>query len=168
MGKLEETFNLPDTIEAIDDGAKKITQYFEEDSDNELQERIDLYKTELEDFNIDHAVNMKQYDDEMDEIQSKTLAEFEDLMTIGKDVEMRHAGEIFSAAAQMAKLALDARNNKMTARLKTIELKLRKQRNDQIQQKQNNEFDEPETVKSESLSRDELLDMIRDLKKDIK
>jgi hypothetical protein len=69
----------------------------------------------------------------------------------------------------MAKIALDARNNKMSAKLKFLELKLRKQRNDQIQQKQdsemNNDPDDNNTVRGSSLSRDEIFDVIEELKK---
>jgi hypothetical protein len=31
----------------------------------------------------------------MDELSDKTMNEFDDLMSLGKDVEIRHAGEIF-------------------------------------------------------------------------
>lgn len=167
MGKLEETFNLPDTIQEISDKADDITEYFEND-ESELLNDIDQYNKDLALLQFEEVVDFSQYDKEMDELSSKTITEFEDLMALGKDVEIRHAGEIFQAAAQMAKIALDARNNKMTAKLKFLELKLRKQRNDQIQQKQDAELnDEPDDgpVRGSSLSKDEIYDVIAELRK---
>ena len=168
MGKLEETFNLPDTIQEIQDKADSIIEHFDTD-DSEILQTLEKYNSDLSEVQFEDVLDFSNYDKEMDELSDKTMNEFDDLMSLGKDVEIRHAGEIFQAAAQMAKIALDARNNKMSAKLKFLELKLRKQRNDQIQQKQdsemNNDPDDNNTVRGSSLSRDEIFDVIEELKK---
>ena len=82
-------------------------------------------------------------------------------MIMGKDVEVKHAGEIFAAAAQMAKIALDARTNKMDARLKLLELGIRKKRNDLLEEKQKFEMGNSQTHPTApmegSVSRDEVM-----------
>lgn len=167
MGKLEETFNLPDTIQEISDKAEQIIDHFEQD-DSEIYQNLENYNNTLGELQFEDVADFTNYDKEMDELQNKTMDEFDDLMALGKDVEIRHAGEIFQAAAQMAKIALDARNNKMTAKLKFLELKLRKQRNDQIQQKQDADLstdqDDP-IVRGTSLSKEEIFDVIAELRK---
>lgn len=165
MGKLEETFNIPNTIEEIEEKANQISDAFSDDPDTDLDVLIQGYakSTEL-DFVSIH--DLSKYDREMDEVSEKTLQEFEDLMLLGKDVETRHAGEIFSAAAQMAKLTLDARNNKMTAKLKMAELAIRKKRNDLLEQKQNAKPPEDDdSIEGEVLDRDALLQVAEEYKK---
>jgi hypothetical protein len=156
MGKLEETFNIPDTIEDIEDKANKISDAFSNDPDTDLDILVQEFAKSV-DLDFVDMKDIAKYDREMDEVSEKTLAEFEDLMILGKDVEVRHAGEIFSAAAQMAKLTLDARTNKMNAKLKMAELAIRKKRNDLLEQKQNGQKDDDNDIEGEVLDRDALL-----------
>jgi hypothetical protein len=163
MGKLEETFNLPETIQCIEDSAEDIINHFADDEDDKFD--ISSYEQKMEISMVEFA-ELDVYTKEMDEIANKTMSEFSDIVSMGKDVETRHAGEFFSAAAQMAKISLDAKNNKMTAKLKLLELQLRKQRNDQIDQKQKATIGESEdNVDSKSLTHDELLEIAATLKK---
>jgi hypothetical protein len=164
MGKLEDTFNLPETIQNIEDSAEDIKNYFSEEDDDKFD--ITSYEQKME-VSMTEFAELDQYSKEMDEIASKTMTEFSDIISLGKDVETRHAGEFFSAAAQMAKISLDAKNNKMTAKLKLLELQLRKQRNDQIEQKQKATIgdDTDDKVDSKSLSHDDLLEIAASLKK---
>jgi hypothetical protein len=164
MGKLEETFNIPDTIEQIEEKANQISEAFSDDPDTDLDILVQAYtkSTQLDFVDMN---DMAKYDREMDEVSEKTLQEFEDLMILGKDVETRHAGEIFSAAAQMAKLTLDARTNKMNAKLKMAELAIRKKRNDLLEQKQNGSKEDEDDITGEVLDRDALLQVAEEYKK---
>lgn len=171
MGKLEDTFNLPDAIEDIEKTSDQITKSFEEDSDNDINFDIDHYNDKME-MSLEEYANIKDYSKEMDEISEKTLTEFTDIVALGKDVEPRHAGEMFSSAAQMAKISLDARNNKMTAKLKLLELQLRKQRNDLLAEKQkatlpedHDNTSDDDTTESKEVTRDDLLEIAERLKK---
>lgn len=167
MGKLEETFNIPNTIDEIEEKANQISEAFSDDPDTDLDILVQEYaKSTQLDF-VD-MTDLAKYDREMDEVSEKTLQEFEDLMILGKDVETRHAGEIFSAAAQMAKLTLDARTNKMNAKLKMAELAIRKKRNDLLEQKQNGSKDQDDDIEGEVLDRDALLQVAEEYKKSLK
>jgi len=164
MGKLEDTFNLPETIQSLEDNAESIKDYFD---DSEKNTDIETYQEKVT-VTMEEFADLSDYEKEMNEISDKTLTEFSDIVSLAKDVETRHAGEFFSAAAQMAKISLDARNNKMTAKLKLLELQLRKQRNDLLADKQKAtlpEDDNNENVESKELTRDELLEIAESLKK---
>lgn len=162
MGKLEETFNIPETISEIEDKANQLAEAFG-DPDTDLDVLVQEYakSTQLDFVDMN---DLAKYDREMDEVSEKTLQEFEDLMILGKDVETRHAGEIFSAAAQMAKLTLDARTNKMNAKLKMAELAIRKKRNDLLEQKQSPK-EQDDDIAGEVLDRDALLQVAEQYKK---
>lgn len=169
MGQLEDTFNLPEAIENIEKASEQITKSFEDD-DSDIDFDIGEYQNKME-ITLDEYTNIKAYNKEMDAIADKTLDEFSDIVSLGKDSEPRHAGEMFSAAAQMAKISLDAKNNKMTAKLKLLELQLRKQRNELLAEKQratlpsdqeNPHDDETET---KEVTRDDLLEIAERLKK---
>jgi hypothetical protein len=165
MGKLEDTFNLPDVIE---DFEKKISSKFSDEDEvfQKMNGVIKEFEGAVTDVSMAEMVNLKEFDAEMNEISEKTLQEFEDLMTLGKDVESRHAGDIFSAAAQMAKIAMDARTNKTNAKLKIIELSIRKQRNDLLAQKQNHEMsDDPGENDGQTMTRDDILALAEQLSK---
>ena len=161
MGKLEETFNLPETIASLEETAQNIIDQFDTDEPTEYENLVNQYKDVITDITIDDLVDIRIYDKEMDELSTKTLHEFDDLMIMGKDVEVKHAGEIFAAAAQMAKIALDARTNKMDARLKLLELGIRKKRNDLLEEKQKFEMGNSQTHPTApmegSVSRDEIM-----------
>lgn len=143
MGKLEETFNLPDILEEMESRAEQIIDHFDENKDeNEnINRMLDEFKGSMNEIELSEFADLKKFDKEMDEIASKTLQEFDDLIVIGKDVEARNAGEIFSAAAQMAKIALDARTKKTDAKLKILELSVRRKRNELLEEKQKFEMD---------------------------
>lgn len=162
MSKLEDAFNLPEAIEDISEKASQISKSMKEDLSDDLAKIDDAIGS----MDVDENLDMEAFDKDMDEIASKTMTEFEELMMIGKDVEIRHAGEIFSAAAQMIKISHDLKLNKMNARLKKMELKLRKQRNDQIQSKQDSELGDEKVTTGSSASRDDIISMIDKWKKE--
>lgn len=158
MSKLAETFGIPLTdIESSIDELEEDTNNFEN-----VGKFVEEFKSTLTETEMTELVDLGKYDSEMDEISSKTLSEFEDLVIIAKDVDPRHCGEILSAAAQMAKIALDARTNKTNARLKILELAIRRKRNDLLEKKQDFEINGAnQHINGKVLtSRSELLDMI--------
>lgn len=170
MGTLENVFNLPDMIDELEDKADDITNAFNKFEDSELTKvdhLLEGFKDSLSEDDMANIADLKKYDEEMDEISKKTLAEFDDLMALGKDSEIRHAGEIFSAAAQMAKIALDAKTNKVNSKLKILELSIRRKRNDLLEQKQNHEFKDGNvpTGNATQLTREDLIKIAKEMSK---
>lgn len=166
MGKLEETFNIPELIDDLEEAANMIESTYQEETP--LDKTIARFQDSLSEDELTQVVDLNQYDKEMDEIATATMREFEDLATLGKDVEIRSAGDIFSAAAQMAKIALDAKTNKTNARLKILELSIRRKRNELLEDKQNFEMGKnvpAEVTEATAMDRNDILRMAEEIKK---
>ena len=93
-----------------------------------LAEKIDNALPEVKDINTS--------DNDMDRYADKAEKAFEDLMDLGFNVEDRNAGHVFSAAKDMLKNAIDAKNAKADRKLRAIELQLKKLRLDQNEKKE--------------------------------
>ncbi len=70
------------------------------------------------------AEEAKDHAENTDDIFGQTLQHAQDLMDLGYNVDTRSAGRIFETAANMYKIALDAKNSKRDAQLKNMKLKL--------------------------------------------
>lgn len=66
------------------------------------------------------------HDKEMDELAKMAIEAHQNLQDLGMNVEIRHAGEIFSSSSQMLKIAVDAKNSKVDKKLKLMKLQLDK------------------------------------------
>ena len=64
------------------------------------------------------------HDEEMDEIADLAVEYGKSLHDLGMNVEVKHAGEIFTASSNMLKIAVDARNSKMEKKIKLLRLEL--------------------------------------------
>ena len=92
-------------------------------------------------------------DVEMDDLATKASESFDDLMSLGMQVDSRYASEIFAVAGTMLGHAITAKTAKMNKKLKMIDLQLKKARLDQT------ESSEPRTPNGEGrvLNRNDLL-----------
>lgn len=155
MGKLEETFDLPD----IDEFNKNIKE--KEEENNELDTIVSEYNKQLEGVEYNELSDLSKNDQEMDDIAQKTMAEFEDLMILGKDTSSRDSGKIFEAAASLAKISLEAKGRKTDSKLKMFELLLKKKRMELLQEKQESELGDQKSDDG-FMDRNELIKLFRD------
>jgi hypothetical protein len=133
--KLEDFFNLPpagvpeaEPPAPEEQPAKSVTEVM-----NEAKEIYSALTTaEKVDFSLPTVVGLEIHDSEMDDISSKALRTFDDLISLGNNVPDVHAGKIYEVANQMLTTALNARNSKADKKLKLIELQLKKLRAEQI------------------------------------
>ena len=95
-------------------------------------------------------------DSEMDDLAGMAKTSYEELMTLGMNVEPRFASEIFAVASNMLGHAITAKTAKLDKKLKMIDLQLKKARLDQNQ----DAAPPPQTGHGVVLSRNELLDRI--------
>lgn len=72
-------------------------------------------------------------DSEMDAIAAKAEESFDDLMSLGMQVDSRYASEIFAVASSMLGHAITAKTAKMNKKLRMIDLQLKKARLDQTE-----------------------------------
>jgi uncharacterized protein YdaT len=130
--KLEELLNLPDSKEIIDDAKqeekkkKKETAVVEQEETFSAMEEFDKIASALP------AVKGlgDKADSELEDIASRALEAYEDLMDLGMNVESRYSGRVFEVAGSMLKTSLDAKVAKMDKKLKMIELQLKKEKMD--------------------------------------
>lgn len=144
FGKLEDTFDLPPLEEVtasadpqhLVDASEKLATNYEQ---------------------LDHVA---VHDEEMDEISDLAVEYGKSLHDLGMSVEVKHAGEIFTASSNMLKIAMEARNSKMEKKLKLLKLELDRLKLDRTMPEVS------EQVNSEQvtvLDRNTLLDQIKSL-----
>lgn len=156
--KLADTFNIdePESDNEL------------EDSNNELPAGDELPSTDDLLAALEHAKDLdKQFsrmsvndvhDREMDELAKLAVDAHKSLQELGMNVEIRHAGEIFSSSSQMLKIAVDAKNSKVDKKLKLMKLQLDKLKMDK-QYKDDSAVDGT-AIK---LDRNELLKQLKDI-----
>jgi len=150
--RLEEEFNLPPINEATD---------FENASVEDVQQQLQTVEDALtvsEKINMALAEvrGMEAHDGEMDEIASQAVESYEQLMSLGMNMTDMAAGSVFNNAAAMLKIALEAKDSKVTRKLKQIDLMIKKANLDARVSKN----DDAAEAKATVLDRNELLKML--------
>lgn len=119
---LESTFEL-DSMDDTDDTDDTVNDQ-EYAQEGEIQAALEL--ADQIDQQLSEARGRDLHDDEMDELATLAIQAHKDLQDLGMNVEIRHAGEIFSSSSQMLKIAVDAKNSKVDKKLKMLKLQLDK------------------------------------------
>lgn len=151
--KLEEEFNLPH-MDELDDN----------DSPVEPEQALTEIQTVEDALTISEKINgalaevrgMETHDSEMDEIAQQAVESYEQLMSLGMNMTDMAAGQVFNNAANMLKIALEAKDSKVNRKLKQIDLMLKKARLDQQEKKDSGAEEDTRPV----LDRNELLRML--------
>ena len=161
--KLEELFDLPPTSkDQVDDAPEVDPAPPVEDFRTQLQTLDDTIDK------IDAALpgvrGLESSDAEMDSLSKMATDSYDELMTLGMQVDSRFASEIFSVASNMLGHAITAKTAKLDKKLKTIDLQLKKMRLDQQQQiidaKETENTPAAQVGQGVILSRNDLLDRI--------
>jgi len=63
---------------------------------------------------------------ELDKLAVEAEESYKNLMDLGMNVDSRYSGRIFEVASTMLRNAIDAKNNKISNKLKMVELQLKK------------------------------------------
>ena len=108
--KLEELFDLPEVSAS--------TEYSKEDIKQALTAASDIESS------LPSEPDNKT-DNELDELTSKAMESFENLMSLGMNVEARFSAPIFDSASKMLGHAVTAKLGKAQKKLKETELKMR-------------------------------------------
>lgn len=136
--RLEDLFDMPRSDEISD---------AESDSDeaevgNDIQTNLPVLPETLMALDkIESALpavrGLEASDSEMDDLASRASESFDDLMSLGMQVDSRYASEIFAVASTMLGHAITAKTAKMNKKLKMIDLQLKKARLDQTEESKN-------------------------------
>jgi hypothetical protein len=99
-------------------------------------------------------------DQEMDDLATKAVKHYDDLMDLGMNVEPRFSAPIFDAASKLLGHAITAKTSKIDKKLKALDLDIKRRRLE-MQEKQANLTDEDETGSARELDRNALLEILR-------
>lgn len=156
--KLEEEFNLPSMEDAItneqeisnDDAFNAVATIDEVQEALTISEKINTALAEVK--------GMEVHDSEMDAIAVEAMQSYQQLMSLGMNMTDMAAGQVFNNAANMLKIALEAKDSKVNRKLKQIDLMLKKARVDQTDKKLSDL--DAEEINSTTLDRNELLKLL--------
>jgi len=118
--KLEKLFDLPKDEQDKIDFDKPLYD------GNEITSTVELTTLEKIENALTAVRDLDSSDAEMDTIAQQAVDSFQELMTLGMNVEARHSSEIFAVAERMLNTAMSAKNNKVNKKLKMIDLQLKK------------------------------------------
>jgi len=155
--KLEETFN----INPIEEEEKvEETPTIEESRDLTEILSTEISTTEKIDASLPMVQGLNEHDKDMDDIHQKAISTFEELISLGMNVEVHAGAKLMETANQMLKTAMEAKDSKVDRKLKMLNLQLQKAKLDLAQDKEDKKSkidDEIESEGSVVLDRNELL-----------
>jgi len=155
--KLEETFNINPVEE--DDKVEE-TPTIEESRDLTEILSTEISTTEKIDASLPLVQGLNEHDKDMDDIHQKAINAFEELISLGMNVEVHAGAKLMETANQMLKTAMEAKDSKVDRKLKMLNLQLQKAKLDLAQDKEDKKSkidDEIESEGSVVLDRNELL-----------
>ena len=134
--KLEQEFNLPSMEELKELSQQEVVKVGIEEPINPPAE-VDVTKAITNAEKIDSALpkvdGVEKHDVDMEDIATKAIDSYEELMSLGMNVQDAHAGRIFETAGKMLQIAMDSKNAKVDKKLRMIDLQIRKLRIDAME-----------------------------------
>ena len=146
--KLEEEFNLPPL-----DVALSAAQPVQTENPIATIQTVEDAITISEKINmaLSEVRGMEAHDGEMDDIARQAIDSYTQLMALGMNMTDMAAGPVFNNAAQMLKIAVEAKDSKVTRKLKQVDLMLKKARLDKANgvspEESSSQFDRNELLK---------------------
>jgi hypothetical protein len=142
----QPTIDIDDVKSIIDNNQAALV------SANDVIDKIDAALPQVSD--LDSA------DDELDELSNIAREKFEDLMSLGMNVEARFSGTILQTAGVLLGHAITAKQAKIDKKLRMIDLQLKKLRLDQTASKDPNSRQQPLDGQATVIDRNQLLAQI--------
>lgn len=110
--------------------------------------------------NLNSITDLSTSDQEMDDLASKAVRHYDDLMDLGMNVEPRFSAPIFDAASKLLGHAITAKTSKIDKKLKALDLDIKRRRLE-MQEKQAKLADDEQNGDAKELDRNALLEMLR-------
>lgn len=128
--QLEETLGLPHLADIEEEqSSNEITNPEVEKLAGLLQNSSSLEQK------LADPLGMEEHADEMNQVFDQAMTAHKDMLDLAFNVEAKNSGQIFSPAAQMLQIALDAAKSKNEQRLKLMKLQIER---DRLEQERNN------------------------------
>lgn len=164
--KLEEAFDLRPIKEALGEGVPYEMAETDKD-DDPMENAARIVKALSTSEKVDHALSvvkdLEEHDKEMDQIAEEALASYLELKELGQEQSDAHSARMMEVAANMLKTAMEAKANKATRKLKTLELQLKRLKLEQ-DAKKNKTAPSITTEDGYEFDRNELLRQLREQK----
>lgn len=148
--QLEETLNINSRFGNEDEVVSNI-------QNDVIEIKSKLSSAEKIDFALTSVTGLDEHDHEMDSIASKAMIAYQDAINFGMSCTEQNAGKILDSAASLLKTALEAKDAKVTKKLKMIELMIKKHKLEQDSKSGGNEDAGP----GEGFDRNDIIRMIR-------
>ena len=157
--KLEELFNLPPAEETTAESAKSTIE-----ENRAIIQEVDSAIDKI-DAALPFVDSLDISDKELDDLSDLAKEKFEDLISLGMNVEARFSGHILATAGTLLGHAITAKQAKLDKKLRMVDLQLKKARLDAQIAKDNNKTDGDKIIDAEDgravvLDRNELLKQI--------
>ena len=157
--KLEELFNLPPAEETTAESAKSTIE-----ENRAIIQEVDSAIDKI-DAALPFVDSLDISDKELDDLSDLAKEKFEDLISLGMNVEARFSGHILATAGTLLGHAITAKQAKLDKKLRMVDLQLKKARLDAQIAKDNNKSDGDKIIDAEDgravvLDRNELLKQI--------
>ena len=157
--KLEELFNLPPAEETTAESAKTTIE-----ENREIIQAVDTAIDKI-DAALPFVDSLDTSDKELDDLSDLAKEKFEDLISLGMNVEARFSGHILATAGTLLGHAITAKQAKLDKKLRMVDLQLKKARLDAQIAKDSDKSDGDKIVDAEDgraviLDRNELLKQI--------
>tara|TARA_R110000803_G_scaffold25524_8_gene61040 strand:+ start:15440 stop:15925 length:486 start_codon:yes stop_codon:yes gene_type:complete len=123
--KLEEEFNLPPMEEALEAQSQEVETLFAPEINIQTVEDAITVSEKINNA-LAEVRGMEHHDKEMDDISIQAIESYEQLMSLGMNMTDMAAGSVFNNAANMLKIALEAKDSKINRKLKQVDLMLKK------------------------------------------
>lgn len=129
VDELQEALSMIRQDEMIDMETGEVLQ-LEEDKEEMSEEEIKTALAEAKHMKkqLNQIPDILEKETEIDDISNDAAKYFEDIMDKAFNTEDRFASELFNAANAMLKTALDGKNAIVNAKLKLLDLELKKQK----------------------------------------
>jgi len=114
--QLEELFNMSTVASGETTDFALPLEITEEPELNDLGTRVDKALPQVR--------NIPETEGEVDHIADEAMATYREIKELAMNVEPRHSAELLAVAAQLLKTALDAKQGKTDAKLRTVSLQL--------------------------------------------
>ena len=137
--KLEQEFNLPSMDELKELSQQDVIEVgIEPEATPIASTPAEVVTTALTNAEkIDSALpsveGVTKHDGDMENIAERAMDSYEELMSLGMNVQDAHAGRIFETAGKMLQIAMDSKNAKVDKKLRMIDLQLKKLRIDAME-----------------------------------
>lgn len=152
--KLESLFDL--SVEETKSQESNAVDAMKETMEKLKQQTLALTLSSKIDNSFSNVTELEKHEREMDLIAEDAIETYGNLIDMAMNVEAQYTARLMEVAAQMMRNAMDARQLKMNAKLRQLELQLKKLQSDRGAGKAENPADETPVV-GQLLDRNELL-----------